>query len=157
MLFVSRVFFFFLSGSLGQLAVHVNGSHVLQTLLGCLPPVLSAERRLKELRRARRTESEDEERESTENGKRRARRARSCLTADKQEPNETSRPLLQSSSVPCLRIPVFLSVCTPYTTPLRPQSPAFFSLSPALGSGLWFLPQVSFLFLFLLIFFWSAR
>ncbi|EPT27662.1 hypothetical protein TGME49_266400 [Toxoplasma gondii ME49] len=37
-----------LSGSAGQLAVHANGSHVLQTLFGALPCVLDAERRLRE-------------------------------------------------------------------------------------------------------------
>ncbi|KEP61126.1 UNVERIFIED_CONTAM: hypothetical protein HHA_266400 [Hammondia hammondi] len=36
------------SGSAGQLAVHANGSHVLQTLFGALPCVLDAERRLRE-------------------------------------------------------------------------------------------------------------
>ncbi|PFH36750.1 hypothetical protein BESB_049420 [Besnoitia besnoiti] len=37
-----------ISGMAGQLAVHANGSHVLQTLLGGLPCVIDAERRLKQ-------------------------------------------------------------------------------------------------------------
>ncbi|PHJ24131.1 nucleolar protein 9 [Cystoisospora suis] len=37
-----------IAGCAGQLAVHMNGSHVLQTLLASLPAILSAEGRLKE-------------------------------------------------------------------------------------------------------------